>query len=181
MGVVLIATLGTDETTCCYGDDDDGGADKKGDGYTALLTRPTPQPTCYHTTTQAVDNQPNNQPQKYYQPQNQEPKMSYFRITLHRSFIGLPKRTRDILAALGLHRRGKIVFQAVNQQSAGMIMKVKELVKVEEVDRALSKREVQDARRPDTGFWVETAARARGGFVEGEGNGNGKGEEEVRL
>ncbi len=103
--------------------------------------------------------------------------MSYFRITLHRSFIGLPKRTRDILAALGLHRRGQIVFQAVGAQSAGMIMKVKELVKVEEVDRALSKREVQDARRPDRGFWVETAAKARAGF---EGK-EAKGEEEVRL
>lgn len=106
--------------------------------------------------------------------------MSFFRITLHRSFIGLPQRTRNVLAALGLHRRGQIVFQPVGAQSAGMIMKVKELVRVEEVERALTKREVQDARRPDKGFWLESRAggpAAVGGAKEKvEG-----GEEEVRL
>ncbi|KAG7294376.1 hypothetical protein NEMBOFW57_004447 [Staphylotrichum longicolle] len=98
--------------------------------------------------------------------------MSYFRITLHRSAIGLPKRTRAVLAALGLHRRGKVVFHPVEAQFGGMIMKVKELVTVEEVDRPLTKRELQDSRRPEKGFWVETAARA--GF-------KGEEEGEVRL
>ncbi len=109
--------------------------------------------------------------------------MSFFRITLHRSFIGLPKRTRDVLASLGLHRRGQLVFQAVNAQSAGMIMKVKELVKVEEVDRPLTKREVQDERRPDKGFWLETpaAVRTAAGLGKSAAAPIGKGEEEVRL
>lgn len=84
--------------------------------------------------------------------------MSYFRITLHRSAIGLPKRTRGVLAALGLHRRGQLVFHPVHPQFAGMIMKVKELVRVEEVERALTRREVYDARRPEAGFWVESAS-----------------------
>jgi hypothetical protein len=34
---------------------------------------------------------------------------------------------------------------------------VKELVRVEEVDRALSKREVKAARTPDPGFYIEKA------------------------
>ncbi len=108
--------------------------------------------------------------------------MSFFRITLHRSFIGLPERTRNVLASLGLHRRGQIVFQPVGAQSAGMIMKVKELVRVEEVERALTKREVQDSRRPDKGFWLES--RASGPVVAGvkaQAQGKGEVEEEVRL
>ncbi|KAK4098247.1 hypothetical protein N658DRAFT_406249, partial [Parathielavia hyrcaniae] len=81
--------------------------------------------------------------------------MSYFRITLHRSAIGLPRRTRGVLAALGLHRRAQVVFHPVSAQFAGMIMKVKELVRVDEVERPLTKREVHESRRPEPGFWVE--------------------------
>ncbi|KAI2632190.1 hypothetical protein GGR54DRAFT_582494 [Hypoxylon sp. NC1633] len=83
--------------------------------------------------------------------------MSYFRITLHRSAIGLPKRTHGVLAALGLRKRSQTVFQPVSAQSAGMILKVKELVKVSEVERALSPKEMREERRPEPGFWVEKA------------------------
>ena len=62
--------------------------------------------------------------------------MSFFRITLHRSAIGLPQRTHGVLAALGLRKRNQTVFHPVSPQFAGMIMKVKELVRVDEVDRA---------------------------------------------
>ncbi|KAL2117227.1 hypothetical protein VTJ04DRAFT_9395 [Mycothermus thermophilus] len=87
--------------------------------------------------------------------------MSYFRITLHRSYIGLPQRTRGVLAALGLHKRGQIVFKPVSAQFAGMIFKVKELVKVEEVDRPLSKAEVKAERTPPKGFHVEGVVARR--------------------
>ncbi|KAI8277512.1 hypothetical protein K4K59_009483 [Colletotrichum sp. SAR11_240] len=83
--------------------------------------------------------------------------MSFFRITLHRSAIGLPKNTRGVLEALGLHRRSQTVFHPVKPEFAGMIMKVKELVKVDEVDRPMSKFEMKEARRPDPGFYVEKA------------------------
>ncbi|KAK4152766.1 hypothetical protein C8A00DRAFT_15982 [Chaetomidium leptoderma] len=106
--------------------------------------------------------------------------MSFFRITLHRSAIGLPKRTRGVLAALGLHRRGQLVFHPVSAQFAGMIMKVKELVIVEEVDRALTKREVHDSRKPDPGFWLETA-RAVGLQQQQQQFQQQQQEEEVRL
>ncbi|KAK4175649.1 putative mitochondrial LSU ribosomal protein L33 precursor [Triangularia setosa] len=84
--------------------------------------------------------------------------MSYFRITLHRSAIGLPQRTRAVLAALGLHKRSQTVYHPVEAQFAGMIMKVKELVKVQEVDKKLTKWEVQAERRPDSGFYLEKMA-----------------------
>ena len=44
-----------------------------------------------------------------------------------------------------------------------MILKVKELVRVEEVDKALTRREVKAERTPEPGFWVER--RAPGGVV----------------
>lgn len=83
--------------------------------------------------------------------------MSFFRITLHRSAIGMPERTRGVLAALGLRRRMQTVFHPVEPQFAGMILKVKELVRVQEVERALSKAEVKAARTPDKGFYIEKA------------------------
>ncbi|OTA58040.1 putative 50S ribosomal protein L30 [Hypoxylon sp. EC38] len=83
--------------------------------------------------------------------------MSFFRVTLHRSAIGLPRRTRGVLAALGLRKRSQTVFHPVSPQSAGMILKVKELVKVAEVERALTPKEMRDERRPEPGFWIEKA------------------------
>lgn len=83
--------------------------------------------------------------------------MSYFRITLQRSAIGLPERTRGVLAALGLRRRMQTVFHPAEPQFAGMIFKVKELVRVQEVAEPLTKKQVKAERTPDTGFYVETA------------------------
>ncbi|KAI0830410.1 ribosomal protein L30, ferredoxin-like fold domain-containing protein [Hypoxylon sp. FL0890] len=83
--------------------------------------------------------------------------MSFFRITLHRSAIGLPQRTRGVLAALGLRKRSQTVFHPVSPQFAGMLLKVKELVKVEEVERALSPKEMREERKPEPGFWIERA------------------------
>ncbi|KFA63804.1 hypothetical protein S40285_01945 [Stachybotrys chlorohalonatus IBT 40285] len=106
---------------------------------------------------------PKNSPTASSIPQHQtgHPKetkaMSFFRITLRRSAIGLPERTQGVLAALGLRRRMQTVFHPVEPQFAGMIFKVKELVTVHEVDRALTKAEVKAERTPDRGFYVEKA------------------------
>ena len=83
--------------------------------------------------------------------------MPFFRITLIRSAIGLPKRTNAVLAALGLRRRMQTVFHQVHPQVAGQIMKVKELVAVSEVEERESKEEMRDARRPDPGYYVESS------------------------
>lgn len=99
---------------------------------------------------------PTNSPHGVAEKSN---KMSYFRITLHRSAIGLPQRTHGVLAALGLRKRGRTVFHEVGPRAAGMILRVKELVRVEEVERPLSKVELKEERRPDPGFYVERAVR----------------------
>jgi len=74
-----------------------------------------------------------------------------------RSGIGLPKRTQGVLKALGLRQRMKTVFYPVTPEVAGQIMKVKELVAVREVDRALTKEELKAERRPNPGFYLESA------------------------
>ncbi|KAL8873370.1 MAG: hypothetical protein Q9174_001155 [Haloplaca sp. 1 TL-2023] len=81
--------------------------------------------------------------------------MPFFRITLLRSSIGLPKKTSGVLQALGLRKRMATVFHPVSPQVAGQIMAVKELVAVSEVEKALTKEELRAARRPDPGFYVE--------------------------
>ncbi|KAH6712946.1 ribosomal protein L30p/L7e-domain-containing protein [Leptodontidium sp. 2 PMI_412] len=83
--------------------------------------------------------------------------MSYFRITLMRSGIGLTKRTQGVLKALGLRQRMKTVFYPVTPEVAGQIMKVKELVSVREVDRPLTVQELRAERKPDFGFYMEKA------------------------
>ncbi len=107
--------------------------------------------------------------------------MSWFRITLHRSAIGLPERTHGVLAALGLRRRNQTVFHPVSPQFAGMIMKVKELVKVQEVDRPLSKAEVKAERTPDTGFYLEGRAPGGVGRMDIGSRGNKAREGEGRI
>jgi len=83
--------------------------------------------------------------------------MSYFRITLMRSGIGLPKRTQGVLKALGLRTRMKTVFYPVTPEVAGQIMRIKELVHVVEVDKALTKEELKEENRPDAGYYIESA------------------------
>ncbi len=86
--------------------------------------------------------------------------MAYFRITLIRSAIGLPRRTTGVLKALGLKKRMATVFHPVSPDVAGQIMKVKELVAVQEVDRALTKQELHLERKPDPGYYVEQRGEA---------------------
>ena len=95
--------------------------------------------------------------------------MPFFRITLLRSAIGLPLKTRGALNALGLYKRGNIVYKPVSAASAGSILKVKELVAVSEVEERLTKEEEREKRRPERGYVFESA-------VGGEGGGGGGGE-----
>lgn len=81
--------------------------------------------------------------------------MSYFRITLMRSGIGMPKKVQGVLHALGLRKRMTTVYYPVSQSVAGQIMRIKELVDVKEVDHAMTKDEMRAARRPDKGYYIE--------------------------
>ena len=81
--------------------------------------------------------------------------MPFFKITLIRSAIGLPKQTQGVLRALGLKKRMATVFRPVNPAIAGQIMKVKELVAVSEVEQALTKAQLIEMRTPDPGYFIE--------------------------
>ncbi len=83
--------------------------------------------------------------------------MSYFKVTLLRSAIGLPRRSSDVLNALGLRKRMRTVYHPVTPDTAGQIMKVKELVDVQVTERALTNTEIWNLRRPDPGFYIEKA------------------------
>jgi large subunit ribosomal protein L30 len=85
--------------------------------------------------------------------------MGYFRITLLRSGIGLPKKIRGVLEAIGLRKRMAITFLPISRDSAGQIMKIKELVDVQEVEHAKTRQQLKAERRPDPGFYVETRSR----------------------
>ena len=74
-----------------------------------------------------------------------------------RSGIGLPKRTQGVLKALGLRTRMKTVFYPVTPEVAGQIMRIKELVHVVEVDKALTMEELKEENRPDAGYYIESA------------------------
>jgi large subunit ribosomal protein L30 len=84
--------------------------------------------------------------------------MSYFRITLIRSAIGLPAKSTNVLKALGLRKRMSTVFHPVSPSVAGQIMKIKELVAVSEVEKPLTRAEVHQQRVPDPGFYIESRA-----------------------
>ena len=49
------------------------------------------------------------------------------------------------------------VFFPVSPEVAGQVMRVKELVSVVEVDKPLSKEELREERRPDAGYYIESA------------------------
>ena len=83
--------------------------------------------------------------------------MTYFKITLRRSGIGLPRKLNGVLQSLGLRKRMATVFHPVSPDVAGKIMKVKELVFVSEVESAYTRREMHEMRKPDPGFYLEHA------------------------
>ena len=57
-----------------------------------------------------------------------------WKITLMRSTIGMPPKTRKNAEALGLFRRGRSIYRPICNELAGIILKIKELVKLELVD-----------------------------------------------
>jgi len=81
--------------------------------------------------------------------------MSFFKITLIRSGIGMTERQNGVLKALGLRKRMKTVYHPVTRDTAGMIMKVKELLAVSEVERPLTKAETHARRKPPVGYVIE--------------------------
>ena len=88
-------------------------------------------------------------------PPETEP-LTHFRITLRRSAIGLPQRIKGTLVSLGLHRRMQTVYHEHNSINAGKILRVKELVQVENVPTSAvrTKTEQRQERKAVRGYAV---------------------------
>ncbi len=56
------------------------------------------------------------------------------KITLKRSYIGIPGKQQKVLASLGLKKIGSSVVQKENDAIKGMVHKISHLVTVEQVD-----------------------------------------------
>ena len=59
---------------------------------------------------------------------------SFYKVTLKRSTIGLHPRIRAIVKSLGLKRLQSSSYLPISPMAAGEILRVKELVQVENVD-----------------------------------------------
>lgn len=88
-------------------------------------------------------------------------KPTHHLITLVRSSRGLPPQSRQTLEALGLHRLHQAVLQPFSGPTAGKILKVKELVTVQNVEEETGRR-LMARRRPEGGGF-EVSGRAYGG------------------
>jgi len=88
-------------------------------------------------------------------------KPTHHLITLVRSARGLPPQSRQTLEALGLHRLHQSVLHEFGGPTAGKILKVKELVKVQNVGEEEGRR-LMARRRPEGGGF-EVSGRVYGG------------------
>lgn len=78
---------------------------------------------------------------------------NYYKVTLKRSTIGLSKDYKAAAHTLGLYRLQQTTYHPVNASTAGSILKLKELVQVENVDRIPTRDELL-ATKPDRGYKV---------------------------
>ncbi|VVT45192.1 uncharacterized protein SAPINGB_P000668 [Magnusiomyces paraingens] len=78
----------------------------------------------------------------------------YYRIHLYRSFIGLSKTTAETCRALGLSKRGRVVYKKVSPQIAGQVVKIKDLVKVDLVPSLEYQTAEFAARKSASGYSV---------------------------
>lgn len=78
----------------------------------------------------------------------------FYRIRATRSCIGMPRVIRETCEALGLNKRGKVVYKQVDPRIAGQLLKVKELINVQLVDKPLTREQERLLRRSPPGFSV---------------------------
>ncbi|PBK70067.1 hypothetical protein ARMSODRAFT_956113 [Armillaria solidipes] len=86
---------------------------------------------------------------------------THFKITLRRSAISLGDKIKGTLESLGIHRRMQTVYHPHSAIVAGKILKVKELVEVENVPDHLVRTKQQQTldRRPKRGYKVVGSSR----------------------
>jgi ribosomal protein L30 len=91
----------------------------------------------------------------------------YYKITLLRSMIGLPKQKKDLLQkTLGLKKRLSTVYRPICNQVAGQVLAVKELVKIELIDHEPpTKEQAKQARKPTKGYVILGKMNALGEII----------------
>lgn len=78
----------------------------------------------------------------------------FYRIQLYRSFIGMPQTIRDTCKAIGLSKRGSVVYKKVSPQIAGQVVKIKELVRVNLVESLETQQVELQSRKSSSGYKV---------------------------
>jgi len=81
---------------------------------------------------------------------------THYKITLRRSPLALGSQIKGTLVALGIHRRLQTVYHRHSPDIAGKILRVKELVEVENVpsEAVRSKTEIRQERKGVRGYVV---------------------------
>ncbi|ODQ66320.1 hypothetical protein NADFUDRAFT_82176 [Nadsonia fulvescens var. elongata DSM 6958] len=80
----------------------------------------------------------------------------FYKVTQRKSAVGLPKVFSDTLTVLGLKKINRTRYVPVSQSSAGLIFKVKELVKVELVDSYKSPAQMKSENKSPSGIVIES-------------------------
>ncbi|KAF9457779.1 hypothetical protein BDZ94DRAFT_1272379 [Collybia nuda] len=90
------------------------------------------------------------------QPTPTSSQNTYYKITLRRSAISLGDKIKGTLISLGIHRRMQTVYHRHSPEVAGKILRVKELVEVENVPTELvkTKQEQRIERKATRGYKV---------------------------
>jgi large subunit ribosomal protein L30 len=81
---------------------------------------------------------------------------THFKITLRRSAISLGDKIKETLVSLGIHRRFQTVYHRHGPEVAGKILRVKELVEVENVPEHMvrTKQQMRQERKATRGYKV---------------------------
>ena len=93
----------------------------------------------------------------------QNPPPTHFKITLRRSAISLGDKIKGTLKALGIHRRFQTVYFPHSPEVAGKILRVKELVEVENVPThmVMTKQQQRQTRKAPRGYKVVDTRRGK--------------------
>lgn len=104
-------------------------------------------PRCWEYSTEVGGGHTTGEAGATDKEEGDKPRTQYYRVTLYRSPIGLPKRRHDSLASLGLRRRMDVSYHRHSPDAAGLILSVKELLKVENVSEDEARLGKQSTRK----------------------------------
>jgi len=121
------------------------------DGRRTLATSTSPSPSSSSMPESPETETTPSAPEPFHPPPN-----THFKITLRRSAISLGDKIKGTLLALGIHRRFQTVYFPHSPEVAGKILRVKELVEVENVPMhaVMTSTQQRQARKATRGYKV---------------------------